>query len=102
MLKFINSLADGFTFDLRSMQKVKSGIIVAHLTTQNAFGLNGFIKAFIHARTNDQIFGGWYHDGKFYFDSCRVFTDKEEAIRFGKENDQIAIFDLDNLEEIRL
>jgi hypothetical protein len=88
--------------NLQDMEKVKSGIIVAHAQTQNAFGFSGFVRAFIHARMNDQVFGGWYHDGKFYFDSCKVFTDREEAIRFGIENDQIAIFDLDNLQEIKL
>jgi hypothetical protein len=102
MLHFIHSLRDGFTMDLKNMEKVKVGIIVAHAQTQNAFGFNGFVKAFIHARMHDQVFGGWYHNGKFYFDSCKVFTNREEAIRFGKENNQIAIFDLDNLQEIRL
>ncbi|TKT89510.1 hypothetical protein [Dyadobacter frigoris] len=102
MFKFISSLKDGFTYDLKSLQPVKSGIIVAHSSTQNAFGLKGFVKAFTHARYNDNVFGGWYHKGSFYFDSCKVFTDKEEAIKFGIENEQIAIFDLDNLQEIRL
>lgn len=96
------SLKNGFTFDLRSLSKVNSGIIVAYAETQNAFGFRGFAKAFIHARYHDQIFGGWYHEGRFYFDSCKVFQDREEAVRFGKENEQIAIFDLDNLQEIRL
>lgn len=102
MFKFISSLKDGFTFDLRSLSPVKSGIIVAYAETQDAFGFRGFYKAFTHSRYNDNIFGGWYHQGRFYFDSCRVFQDRQEAIRFGKENKQIAIFDLDNLQEIRL
>jgi hypothetical protein len=102
MFKFISSLKDGFTFDLRSLETVKGGIIVAHAATQNAFGFKGFVKAFIHARNNDNVFGGWYHNGNFYFDSCKVFNDRESAIEFGKLNGQIAIFDLDNLQEIRL
>jgi hypothetical protein len=102
MVKFISSLKDGFTLDLRSLSSVKSGIIVAYAETQNAFGFEGFCRAFMHSRCNDNIFGGWYHNGRFYFDSCRVFTDRQEAIKFGKENNQIAIFDLDNLQEIRL
>lgn len=102
MFKFISSLKDGFTFDLKSLSKVNSGIIVAYAATQNAFGFRGFVKAFVHARYNDNVFGGWFHEGKFYFDSCRVFKDRTAAIEFGKENGQIAIFDLDNLEEIRL
>jgi hypothetical protein len=102
MKKIFSSLKDGFTIDLTGLVKVTTGIIVAHHATQNCFGISGFMKAFMHARMNDQILGGWYHQGKFYFDSCRVFINREEAIMFGIENEQIAIFDLDNLEEIRL
>jgi hypothetical protein len=102
MKNFLSSLKDGFTYDLNTMVKVRSGIIVAHQTTQNCFGIMGFMKAFIHARMNNQILGGWYHQGRFYFDSCKIFSNREEAIKFGIENEQIAIFDLDNLEEIRL
>lgn len=102
MFSLISSLKDGFTFDLRSLSRVSSGIIVAYSETQDAFGWKGFVKAFIHSRYNDNIFGGWYYEGRFYFDSCRVFKDREEAIKFGRENKQIAIFDLDNLQEIRL
>lgn len=102
MFKLISSLKDGFTYDLRSLAPVTSGIIVAYAETQDAFGLKGFVKAFIHSRYNDNILGGWYHKDRFYFDSCRVFEDLTEAIEFGKLNGQIAIFDLDNLREIRL
>jgi hypothetical protein len=30
----------------------------------------------------------------FYYDSVRIFTDLDEAMRFAKENEQIAIFNL--------
>lgn len=102
MFTFISSLKDGFTFDLRNLSSVTSGIIVAYSETQNAFGFRGFVKAFSHARYNDNVLGGWFHEGNFYFDSCRVFTDLNEAKEFGRANGQIAIFDLDNLREIRL
>jgi len=102
MFSFISSLKDGFTYDLANRKSVINGIIVAHAATQNAFGFRGFVKAFIHASLNDKVFGGWYHEGSFYFDSCKVFTDLTEAIEFGKANEQIAIFDIDNLREIRL
>lgn len=102
MFKFISSLKAGFTYDLRDLSKVQSGFIVAYAETQNAFGFKGFCKAFIHASYYDKVLGGWYHEGNFYFDSCKVFQNKEEAIEFGIENKQIAIFDLNNLEEIRL
>lgn len=98
----ISSLKDGFTFHLRNKEMVKSGIVVAYAETQNAFGFRGFVKAAVHASLHDGVLGGWEYEGRFYFDSCRVFRDRNEAIEFGRRNGQIAVFDLDNLEEIRL
>jgi len=50
------------------------------------------------------VVGGWKNSDnrKYYFDSITVFENRDEAIRFGKENNQLAIFDLDSLTEIRL
>jgi hypothetical protein len=102
MFQFISSLKSGFTYHLRNKEMVTSGIIVAYAETQDAFGLRGFVRAFVHASLYDGVLGGWEYEGRFYFDSCRVFADREKAIEFGRKNGQIAIFDLDNLEEIRL
>ena len=41
-------------------------------------------------------------DGYFYYDSVKIYFDREEAIRAGRENEQIAIFDIGNLELIKL
>lgn len=48
--------------------------------------------------------GGWLNEEneQFYFDSVRIFTNLEEAKRFGRENKQIAIFDIKKLELIKL
>jgi hypothetical protein len=37
-----------------------------------------------HALVNGNVVGGWKDtdDGKFYFDSCKIFRDKGEAIEF--------------------
>jgi len=61
-------------------------------------------KVISHALEHGNVVGGWQNteNRKYYFDSNTVFTDKDEAIRFGKENRKIAIFDLDSLTEIRL
>ena len=50
------------------------------------------------------IVGGWFNseNGEFYFDSCKLFKSLDEAKAFGKENHQIAIYDLTNLKEIIL
>lgn len=40
--------------------------------------------------------------GKFYFDATEIFSNKDAAIEAGRRNGQIAIFDLNTLNEIRL
>ena len=87
--------------------------------TQNSFGTEGLAKV---ANTIEELqagaekiglnidgrlaFGGWYdsESGLYYYDSTLVFPEnlKKEAIEAGRANEQIAIFDLSNLEEIRL
>lgn len=95
---------DGFTFDIRAMRIVTSGIVAAYQATQNTHGFDGLTLVVMHAEANAGVVGGWYNttNARFYFDSVRIFTDLAEAIAFGRAEQQIAIFDLDNLKEIRL
>ena len=55
---------------------------------------------------HDGYVGGWYNsdDGRFYFDSTRIFPEDQlkEAIKFGKENGQYAIFILSTGTEVSL
>ena len=96
----------GFTLDLESLREVRFGIVVAFKETQGSFGRQSLMKVIGHALENDKKVGGWLNDedGLYYFDSVKVFknSDLREAMEFGIENDQIAIFDLTNLREIRL
>ena len=94
----------GFTVDLTTLKKVTGGISVAYLETQNSFGDEGLEKVLQHAMTHDKKVGGWLDEdsGSFYFDSVRIFTNLEAAIQFGRENKQIAIFDITNLRLIKL
>lgn len=94
----------GFTVDLTTLKKVTSGISVAYLDTQDCFGDEGLEKVLQHAMVHDKKVGGWLDDesGCFYFDSVRIFTDLKEAIQFGRENKQIAIFDITHLKLIKL
>lgn len=95
---------EGFTVELTTLKKVNQGIVVSYLETQNSFDDDGLEKVIQHALIHDRVVGGWLNEdnSKYYFDSCRVFTDREKAIEFGKENQQIAIFDIDKLELIKL
>ncbi|WP_034256822.1 hypothetical protein [Adhaeribacter aquaticus] len=94
----------GFTFNIRTANQVKFGVVVAYKETQNSFGTEGLKIVITHAQAHDQIVGGWLNteNNQYYFDSCKVFRSRKEAIEFGREQEQLAIFDLTNLEEIKL
>lgn len=95
---------DGFTIELPSFQPVENGIVAAYFETQDSFGIRGLQKVIQHAMQHYRTIGGWKNedDGKYYFDSVRVFKNRDEAIAFGIENQQIAIYDLTNRELIKL
>lgn len=95
---------EGFTVKIPSLESVNKGIVVAYLETQNSFDEQGLEKVLRHASENDKVIGGWLNEenSKYYYDSCKVFEDRKEAIEFGKLNQQIAIFDITNLELIKL
>ena len=104
---------EGFTVNAATLQPVTTGFAVALKRTQNSFGVEGLAKV---ANVIDELqnsgnlngralaFGGWYdsESGLYYYDATVIFQDQEEAIEAGRANEQIAIFDLANLEEIRL
>jgi fructokinase len=96
----------GFTFSLETEKMIKKGIAVAYFETQNSHTEIEIEKCINHALENDKNIGGWLNteNNKYYFDSIKVFknVEKKEAISFAKQNKQIAIFDLTNLEEIKI
>lgn len=104
---------EGFTVDAANLQPVSNGFAVALKRTQNSFGAEGLTKVAndieelqasneMNGRT--LAFGGWYdsESGLYYYDATVIFEDRAEAIEAGRANEQIAIFDLGKLEEIRL
>lgn len=108
LLKAIKLIAEqnpeGFTVDLTTLKKVTKGISVAYLETQNCFSDEGLEVVLKHAEKHENTVGGWLNedDNHYYYDSVNVFLDRDEAIRAGIENKQIAIFDLTTLELIKL
>ena len=101
------------TCALPILQPVTTGFAVALKKTQNSFGVEGLAKvanvieelqATSEMNGRTLAFGGWYdsESGLYYYDATVIFQDREKAIEAGRANEQIAIFDLANLEEIRL
>lgn len=104
---------EGFTVNAANLQPVITGYAVALKKTQNSFGNEGLAKVAnvieeLQASGNlsgrTLAFGGWHdtESGLYYYDATVIFESRAEAIEAGCANEQIAIFDLANLEEIRL
>lgn len=105
---------EGFTVNAATLQPITSGHAVALAVTQDSFGAEGLAKVVdVIAKMQNQgeasrfdglAFGGWYDSksGRYYYDATVIVKDRIEALELARVNGQIAIFDLDNLEEIRL
>lgn len=89
---------EGFTLDLETLEAITSGLSVAYKETQNSHGRESLEKVIQHALAHDKIVGGWLFEGRYYFDSVRVFPPEQvrQALEFAKEHEQIGYFDLDN------
>lgn len=94
----------GFTIKVPSLDFVSSGIISAYEATQNNFNATNLEQVLNHSLNNDSVLGGWLdaQTNLYYFDSCKIFKNLDDALEFAKKNHQIAVFDLDSLKEIRL
>lgn len=87
---------DGFTLDLRTMAEPTEGISAAYAETMNSCSRKQLAEVVRHAMHHDSHIGGWLdtRDSTYYFDSIRLFPESslKEAIQFGQENDQHAIY----------
>ena len=96
---------EGFTIDANTLESVTSGYAVALAETQNSFGNEGItnVLASIEAGHANAI-GGWLdtQTGLYYYDAVRIYTDINAAYQAARDNEQLAFFDLDKLEEIRV
>ena len=104
VFNFAQSNKEGFTLNINTLERVKTGFVASYKATQNSFSENDLQSVINHALSHDGIIGGWYNseNGRYYFDSSKVFNNLAKAIKFAVENEQLAIFDLDNFHEIRL
>lgn len=97
----------GFTYNVQTNEMQATGYAVALAATQNSFGADG-LESVLNLVTSESCpascVGGWMdtETGLYYFDATVIFEDRETAINFGRMQKQIAIFDLNNMEEIRL
>lgn len=114
MKNLVNHIIEngGATYNLMEGQFVTSGymcakaenemIISEELTCNHILGY--MAKYAADLQKDNTCLGAWYNteDGKTYLDTSYRFETLEEAIAFGKANNQLAIFDLNTFTEIRL
>lgn len=97
----------GFTFNVESNSMQTSGFAVALACTQNSHGVEGLenvISVVTSGTSGATCVGGWLDQetGLYYYDATVIIEDRAAAIAFGRMQGQIAIFDLNNMKEIRL
>lgn len=97
---------NGFTCDKNTFKPITTGYAVAVADTQNSFGSAGAAKVAAYVCTHKEVaaVGGWFNtdNNQYYYDAVIICKDLQTATKIGRLNKQIAIFDLDNLKEIRL
>ena len=97
---------DGFTMNISTMTIPMEGVVVAYAATQGSHSRKQLGRVVRHAKRHDGYVGGWLDttDSLYYFDSSRLFPEDslDAAIRFGVENDQLAVFVLSEGREVRL
>lgn len=97
---------EGYTVNAATLQPVTTGYAVAVEDTQDLFGFEGLANVVKYVSEHPEInaYGGWYNreNNMYYFDATVIVDDLASAKELGRINNQIAIFDLANLQEIRL
>ena len=87
---------DGFTLDLNTMRQPTEGLVVSYKATQNSFDRKSLPAVIKHARTHNNLVGGWYNpeNGRYYFDSNRLFPEDSlaAAVAFARENEQHTVY----------
>ena len=97
---------DGFTVETRTLSVPEDGISVAYSATQGMHSREDLPFVISHSLEHDGYIGGWLNsaDSLYYFDSVMLFPESElkEALAFGRENGQEAVFILSSGKEVRL
>ncbi len=98
--------ADGFTVDAVTLEPVTKGYAVSLAATQNSFGSEGLARVIDYVTSHDDVnaYGGWLNsdNNQYYYDATVICNTREEAEALARLNNQIAYFDLEKMEEIRL
>lgn len=95
---------DRFTYDLRARCRVLSGSVAAYRAVGPTVPMTDLSRAVAQALERDGILGAWRDpdSGEVHYDSCRLFTDQDQALRFAHGEGQRAIFNLNRMIEVHV
>ena len=86
----------GFTLDINTLRQPTEGIVVSYAATQNSFDKKSIPAVVKHAHAHEGLVGGWYNpeNGKYYFDSNRIFPEDSlaAAVAFARANGQHTVY----------
>ena len=104
LVERIRSIAerkDRFSYDVRGRAFVDMGIVAAYRATKGE-RFEDLPEVLQHAFEHEGIVGAWRdpQDGKIYYDSCRLFTDRQSAMAFARAQNQRSIFNINRMQEI--
>ena len=94
--KIADENPNGFTVWTTDLAPVKSGWVVAMKETQDSFGDAGLKRALEVAEKTSKVIGGWKEKKQFYWDAVLLYDNETEATKAGIENEQIAIYNIEN------
>ena len=102
----------GFTIDYKgNTPNTKKGYIVSDYGKEKTYFINDkidmmqlendFIKYIeITKKEKNCFIGGWIENDVFFLDISRIYSNKKEALKIGKKNKQLAIYDIEKDESI--
>ncbi|MBK7085752.1 MAG: hypothetical protein IPH53_14230 [Flavobacteriales bacterium] len=93
---------DRFAYDLRGECRVLYGIVVAYRAADDALTTSHLPRAIARALAHDGILGAWRDPAteRVVYESCRLFTDQEHALRFARAQGQCSVHNLNRMLEI--
>lgn len=111
--ELINSLISngGFTYSINGQPTPCKGYAVSIQGREQVYNLStanaGLILSYIAAnsdklKTDQYFFGAWIDGKRLYLDVSTVILDQENALKFGRDNRQLAIYAIERGETIRL
>ena len=90
-----------FTYDLRGNCQVYSGVVAGYRAAEENEHFTDLEQAILHAYEHDSVIAGWRNaDGSWCYDSCRMFTDLPQAIRFAARERRRSVLNLNRGEEV--